>query len=303
VILCAAGLAGGFAGCGSGHAQPEASGNVGNGSFNPPPIQTNFPDAVEQACDASSPTLDRVKRDGVLFWGIGATPRFGFQLPSGKWTGVEAQNAAELATLLGVDFDITEYSYDLLPRAITTGQADIVGAQLFVTPERKRLIDFSTPYYRAGQLFYVLRDSPYRTIADLNKPGVRFTAGFGTAQLDLAKKLLPKATIEAPPLRGRLILYDAVASDRADVTMTDASAMQIIFDKLDHPPMAAIGLHGRVSGDRAAADEVLDPFDVAFGLPKGDPAWRRCVNTWVRDLIDSGRMAKRLDYWVAQSVT
>jgi hypothetical protein len=28
----------------------------------------------------------------------------------------------------------------------------------------------------------------------------------------------------------------------------------------------------------------------------------RCVNTWVRDLLDSGRMAERLDYWLAQPV-
>ena len=112
--------------------------------------------------------MERQRRDYE-----GAAARFGFQLPKGKWTGVEAHNGAELATLLGVDFDIT-----------------------------------------------VLRDSPYRTIADLDKPGVRFTAGFGTAQLDRARSCC-----------------------------------------------------------------------------------RRCVNAWVRDLIDSGRMAKRLDYWVAQSVT
>jgi ABC-type amino acid transport substrate-binding protein len=48
---------------------------------------------------------------------------------------------------------------------------------------------------------------------------------------------------------------------------------------------------------------VLDPFDVAFGLPKGDAKWRGCVNTWVRDLLNSGRMAERVDYWLAQPVT
>ena len=303
MVLGAVAISSALAACGGSGARQVVSGNTANGRFHPPPIQTKFPDAVTKACDASSPTLDRIRREGVLFWAIGATPRFGFRLKSGKWAGVEAQNAEELATLLGVDFDITEYSYDVLPRTLTTGQADIIGAQLFVTPQRKRVIDFSTPYYRAGQLFYVLRDSPYQTIADLNHPRVRFVAGFGTAQLDLARKLLPKAQIEAPPLRGKLILYDVVADGRADVTMTDASAMQIIFDKFDRPPMAAIGTDGRVTGRRAPPEDVLDPFDVAFGLPKGDAGWRRCVNAWVRDLIHSGRMDRRLDYWLGQSVT
>jgi ABC-type amino acid transport substrate-binding protein len=301
-VLCLVALSVALAACGGGEAHRVASGNAATGRFHPPPIPTTFPEAVTKACAASSPTLDRIRREGVLFWAIGATPRFGFKLRTGDWAGVEAQDAAELATLLGVGFDITEYSYDVLPRTLTTGQADIIGAQLFVTPERKRVIDFSTPYYRAGQLFYVRRDSRYQTMAQLNRPGVRFVAGFGTAQLDLARKYLPKAEIEAPPLRGKLILYDPIAEGRADVTMTDASAMNIIFDRFTRPPMAAIGLHGRVTGGRASPDEVLDPFDVAFGLPKGDEGWKRCVNAWVRDLLDSGRMDRRLDYWLAQSI-
>ena len=130
----------------------------------------------------SSPTIDRIKQAGVLFWAIGVSPPFSFRLANGDWAGVEAQNAAELATILGVDFDITTYEYDVLPETLTTGQADIIGANLFVTDEREKVIDFSTPYFQVGQLFYVLEDSPYQTIDDLNQPGVRFVYGFGTAQ-------------------------------------------------------------------------------------------------------------------------
>jgi ABC-type amino acid transport substrate-binding protein len=219
------------------------------------------------------------------------------------WAGVEAQNAAELAAVLGVDFDIAEYSYDVLPEALVTGQADIVGAELFVTDERRKLIDFSTPYYHSGQLFYVLKDSPYQTIDDLDKPGVRFVYGTGTAQIELAKKYVPHARISDTPLGNRLLLDDFLTADRADATMSQAAAMKVILQKYSTPPLAAIGLKGRVTGARPTPDEVLDPFDVAFGLPKGDPGWRGCVDAWVRDLLASGRMTERLDYWLAQPVT
>ena len=79
--------------------------------------------------------------------------------------------------------------------------------------------------------------------------------------------------------------------------------MKVIRERFTKPPLAAIGLNGRVAGERASSEDVLDPFDVAFGLPKGDDRWRACINAWVRDLLDSGRMAERLDYWLAQSVT
>jgi ABC-type amino acid transport substrate-binding protein len=290
--------------CGGDHAGGgAASGNAGAGKFHPPAIQTDVSDAVEKACAVSSPTLDRIRKEGVLFWGIGVSPPFGFQLERGMWAGVEAQNAAELATILGVDFDIAEYSYDVLPRALVTGQADIVGAELFVTDERRKLIAFSTPYYQSGQLFYVLEDSRYETIEDLDERDVRFVYGTGTAQLDLAKKYVPKAKISDRPLGNRLLLDDVLAANQADATMSQAAAMKVIREKFRSPPLAAIGLNGRVTGERPSPEDVLDPFDVAFGLPKGDERWRGCVNAWVRDLLDSGRMAKRVDYWLAQPVT
>jgi ABC-type amino acid transport substrate-binding protein len=280
-----------------------ASGNVAMGRFRPPAIPAAVAPAVREACDVSSPTIDRIKQDGALFWAIGVSPPFGFQLEPNMWAGVEAQNASELASILGVDFDIAEYSYDVLPEAVATGQADIIGAELFVTPERKKVIDFSTPYYQSGQLFYVLDASPFRTIDDLNKPEVRYIYGTGTAQLGLAKKYVPNARFSHTQLGDRLLLNDYLATDRADATMSQAAAMKVILQTLPKPRLAAIGRNGRVTGTRASAEDVLDRFDVAFGLPKGDQRWRGCINAWVRDLLDSGRMAKRLDYWLAQPVS
>jgi ABC-type amino acid transport substrate-binding protein len=291
-------------GCGGGGGSgDDASGNAATGRFHPPAIPAKVDAAVKRACAVASPTIDRIKRDGVLFWAIGVSPPFGFEVAPGMWGGVEAQNAAELAAILGVDYDITEYSYDVLPETLVTGQADIVGAELFVTDVRKKLIDFSSPYYQSGQLFYVLADSPYQTIHDLNRPHVRFVYGTGTAQLELAHKYVPRAMITDTPLGNRLLLNDVLAAEAADATMSQAAAMKVILEKFTRPPLSAIGRHGRVTGERPAPGDVLDPFDVAFGLPKGDAGWRGCINAWVRDLLGSGRMERRLDYWLAQPVT
>ena len=257
-------------GCGGDEAESgAASGNADTGKFDPPAIPTDVDEAVKEACDVSSPTIDRIKKEGALFWAIGVSPPFGFELERGVWTGVEAQNAAELATILGVDFDIAEYSYDMLPRALVTGQADIVGAELFVTDERKKLIDFSTPYYQSGQLFYVLEDSPYQTIDDLDKPNVRFIYGTGTAQLELAQKYVPKAMVSDTQLGDRLLLHDVLAANRADATMSQAAAMKVIREKFTKPPLAAIGLHGRVAGERASLRGRARPVRCRVRAPQG----------------------------------
>ncbi|MBB4699606.1 ABC transporter substrate-binding protein [Sphaerisporangium siamense] len=267
------------------------------------PRTTGFPSAVTTACQAgASPTIDEIRKRGELRWGIGVSPPFGFKQPDGSWGGVEADNAQELAAILGVRPVIQDYDYSLMTVALQSKKADIVGAQLFITPERAKAMDFSTPYYLSGQLFYVRADSSFQTIDDMNKAGVRFVYGTGGGQGPLAEKYIPKAGVSDAPLRGQLLLYEFLASGQADVSMVEAAPMAVLLKKYRSPALAAIGLKGRVTGDKARKDEIIDPFKVAFGLGKTDPGWRTCVDAWVEDATTSGRMDQRIDYWLAQNI-
>lgn len=226
-------------------------------------------DTVKQACSQkASPTIARIQKAGTLNWGIGVSPPFGFTGPSGNWQGVEAENAVELAHILGVEPKILPYDYSVMTTALQSGKADIVGAQLFDTPERRQVIDFSEPYYKSGQIYYVRKDSPYQSIDDLNSAHVKFVYGTGGAQGGLAKKYTPKATRQEVPLQGQLIPYQFLATKRADATMGEAAALPVLGKRFTNPPVVAIGLHGRINGDLPSEQDVLDPFNVAFGLAK-----------------------------------
>src|SRR5262245_23923759 len=269
-------------------------------AYNPPPILNTIPASLKAACSSSDKKIAEIQKRGVLNWAIGVSPPFGFKLANGQWAGVEADNARELAKILGVKASITDYSYDVLPTTLPADKADIIGAQLFVTADRKKVIDFSKTYYLSGQLFYVLKSSPYKTIADLNKPNIRFIAGTGSGQLTLAPKYIPQAKINNAPLQGQLLLYNYLVSGQDDVTMGEAAPMKVEIQK--YGDLAAIGLHGRITTPRASPSEVLSPFQVAFGLPKGDAGWSKCVNAWISNMQTTGRLNKRLDYWLAQKV-
>lgn len=264
------------------------------------PISSGFDDAATTACTASSPTLDAIRDRGTLNWGIGVSPPFGFKNADGTWSGVEADNAQELANLIGVKVAIQDYDYGVMTAAIQSKKADILGAQLFITPEREKVIDFSDYYYLSGQLFYVLKDSQFQTIDDLNQPDVRFVYGTGNAQKDIAEKYIPKAKISDAPLRGQLLLYEFLASGQADASMVEAAPMPVLLAKYTDPQLAAIGLRGRVTTPTPSADDIIDPFKVAFGLPKGDTGWKACVDAWVSEARSSGRMDERIQYWLEQ---
>jgi ABC-type amino acid transport substrate-binding protein len=262
---------------------------------------TQFSQAVTDACAGDSPTLKAIRDRKVLQWGIGVTPPFAFKQPDGTWAGVEADNATELAALLGVKAEIQDYDYGVMTTAIQSRKADVVGAQLFITPERAKAIAFSAPYYLSGQLFYVLESSPYQTIDDLNSADVRFVYGTGNAQKAIAEKYIPKAKITDAPLRGQLLLYEFLATKQADVSMVEAAPMPVLKSKYTNPQLAAIGLKGRVTGATAGADEIIDPFEVALGLPQGDAGLKSCVDGWIAEAKSSGRMEQRIQYWLKQN--
>lgn len=184
-----------LAGCaigGSTAPAPAAAPSSGSESRAGAPLTAGFDESIVKACSADSPTLKAIKDRGVLQWGIGVSPPFGFKAADGSWIGVEADNARELAAILGVDVQIQDYDYGVMTTALQTGKADILGAQLFITPEREQAIGFSEFYYLSGQLFYVLKDSTYKTIDDLNEPGVRFVYGTGNAREGHRREVHPQ---------------------------------------------------------------------------------------------------------------
>ncbi len=262
-------------------------------------MTSGFDDAVVEACnDESSPTIAAIKERGALNWGIGISPPFGFRLNDGSWGGIEADNAAELAAILDVDVNIQDYDYGIMTVALQSKKADIVGAQLFVTEERAETIGFSEPYYVSGQLFYVLESSDYQSIEDLNDPAVRFIYGTGNAQKDIAEKYIPKAKLSDAPLRGQLLLYEFLANGSADASMVEAAPMPLLLKQYDDPQLAAIGKQGRIASESASEEDVIDPFDVAFGLPQSDTGWKACVDAWVAEATSSGRIDERIQYWI-----
>lgn len=253
--------------------------------------------AVAEACrPEKSPLITQIKDRGYLNWATGISPPFAFKT-DGDFVGVEPDNAAELAHILQVEPRIAEFSYDVMPPAVTSGKADIIGAQLFNTPVRAQVIDFTDPYFVSGQLFYVLEDSSYQTIADLNSPDNKFIFGTGNAQGDVAKDVIPLAPRQDAPLQGQVMLYNFMATGRADSSMTEGGLKALLLSKYTNPKLAAIGNNGRVTTPLPTEADLVNPFDVAFGYSKQDPGFGACLNAWVADMTSTGRIQQRIEYW------
>src|SRR5690242_11410398 len=78
--------------------------------------------SVKSVCTAEkSPTIKAIKDRGTLAWATGLSLPTAAKDAEGKFIGVEPDNAKEFADILGVDLNIRDYTYDLLPPSVATG--------------------------------------------------------------------------------------------------------------------------------------------------------------------------------------
>ncbi len=206
---------------------------------------------------------------GVLRFGVllgNATTR---DPATGTLSGVGVDLGNELGRRLGVPVQIS--GYEVARDMVAQFQAGKLDASLWlIDPANAGQFGFSTPYLIDDQTFIVRADSPIRTAADADKPGVRIATTAGSVFYTVLQRQLKQATLvgidytdQLPELRSGQV--DAFAQLRSRLTK----------DAAQQPGLRV------VDGRFGVAQQ-------AIILPKGRPEALAFVNQSVSDLIANG---------------
>ncbi len=126
--------------------------------------------------------LDTIINRGELIVGVKTdTYPFGFKNAKGKFLGYDVELAKLIARgLLGNDQKIKFVPVSAYDRMIKldSKEVDMIIATMSVTPQRQQILDFSTPYYTAGQAILVKKGSKIKNIHNLK--GKRVIIVFGS---------------------------------------------------------------------------------------------------------------------------
>lgn len=123
---------------------------------------------------------------------VGTEPTFApfeFLDDQAKPIGYDIDIINAIGKAAGVEFEIVSMPFDGLIPALLTGQLDVIIAGMTITPERKKRVAFSEPYYDSGLSAVILTENAgkYRKISDLSKS--RLCAQIGNTGSAYAKKL------------------------------------------------------------------------------------------------------------------
>ncbi len=166
-------------------------------------------------------TLDKILQRGKIIVGVKYdTKPFGYIDQQKKLVGYDIDLAKAIAkSILGnenrVEFKQVTPSNRIL--ALNSGKVDMVIATMTVTKQRSEVVEFSHPYYMAGQAILVPRNSDISSMSDLN--GKKVIIVFGSTAEKNLRLAVPDALIMG--YKTYPSAYNALKSGKADAITSD----------------------------------------------------------------------------------
>jgi len=228
-------------------------------------------------------TLQDVKRRGKLIAGVKTDyPPLGFLDKKGVNKGFDI----DIAKAISKELFGNEEAIQFVPVTsgnriafLTSRKIDIIVATFTITEERKREVDFSSPYFITGQLILVRGDSKITKYEDLAGRKVATIRG-STGDIAI-EELVP--TAERVKFEGNFEALHALKEHRVEAFVQD---FVLLFDLLQKNP-----------GLKMANLQPFRPARYGLAVRKGDKEWLDFINSTLVKMKESGEYEKLLKKW------
>jgi polar amino acid transport system substrate-binding protein len=215
-------------------------------------------------------------RFGVVA-GVARTEFFVVTKTDGEPEGVTADLARELARRLGVPVEFT------LARSSAELTALLIGGKLdaaIMPPDQQRLerLDFGSFYFVDQNAYLVPGSSGFKTIDDVNRPGVRVLAIDGTATSRAAARHIKRSWVTP---------VDSIDEALEMLRTGEGDAFALTYASLD-------ALVPRVPGSRIL-DGSISRVGFAFAIPKNRPNGLFYITSFTEEAKLSGVVQRAFD--------
>ncbi len=213
-------------------------------------------------------------------------PPFNYVGPDGVPTGFNVELAREICNEIKVPCTIQMRRFDTLIDALNKREGDAVIASLSESPQMRKLVDFSNPYYRTPARFVTLRTSPLKALSAHTLEGKKVAVVAGTAHEAYLKNLFTE--VELKPYKTAAEARAALKKGEADLLFGDGISLAFWLNGTDSGGCCAFRggpyLESRYFGE-----------GVGIAVRHGDHLLRRAFNWALFRLWERGRFT---DLWL-----
>lgn len=155
-----------------------------------------------------------------------------------KYTGFDIELWAAIAKQAGLKYRLQPMDFNGIIPGLQTHNIDAALAGITIRDDRKKVIDFSDPYYESGLAILVAsNNNTIKTAKDLD--GKTVAVKIGTATVDYLKKNVPGAKLKLFPNIDNAFLE--LATGRVDAVVHDTPNVQYYAKTGGHGKVKVVG--------------------------------------------------------------
>ncbi|MFJ5624554.1 transporter substrate-binding domain-containing protein [Peribacillus loiseleuriae] len=208
--------------------------------------------------------------------GIDTTyPPFEYEEKNGDYTGIDIDLINAIAEDQNFKIDFKPMDFGGIIPAMQAGQLDVAIAGMSITDDRKKVVDFTDPYFKAGLTMVVKQgETSIKSIEDL--AGKKVAAKKGTTGAKFATEKAEEIGFELVQFNDSPAMFQDVANGNSDVLIEDYPVIAYAI--------AQSTLDLEIVGDRLNGDE----YGIAVLKGKNDELLKK-MNEGLANLKNSGK--------------
>ena len=213
-------------------------------------------------------------------------PPFSYKNPQGKFVGIEIDLLDEIAKRQNFKYELVVMNFDGVIPGIVSGQIDGAIDGINMSDERKKIVDFSEPYFKSGLCIVTRKDDlRINKIEDIKdtKPGIKK----GTYGMEFAEKNKDKYNLKLQYFTMTSDVVQAVKSKAVDFYMEDFPVISYaIKSGLENDLRIAVeDMYGSPTYGFAVKkgknQELLKKFNEGLKEVKADGTYEKILNKYI----------------------
>ncbi|HUR89275.1 MAG TPA: transporter substrate-binding domain-containing protein [Ramlibacter sp.] len=197
---------------------------------------------------------------------------------NGTRTGFDVDLVEAIGKALGRPVEWIDIDFKGLIPGLVSKRFDMAVSAIYITDERKKVVDFTNPYYAGGLVAMVKENSPIKKLADLD--GKKVTVQVGTKSVSYLQEHYPK--VQRVEVEKNQEMFNLVDIGRADAAVTGKpAAYQYV----------------RTRPGLKVLDEQLTTEEYGMALRKDEPQLTKSVNDAIAKLKSDGTYAAIVKKW------
>jgi len=221
--------------------------------------------------------------------GAGGTYRpFEFETPQKELTGFDIDLIKAIGKAGGFNVKLVSTPWEGIFATLNQGDRDIIVSGITITDQRKQMVDFSAPYFPAGQVIITAPNAKIGGLADLKKRQVGVvasSAGDIAVSEELGRTSTAIRRFDNTPL-----MLEELYRGGVDAAVGDVGVIK--FYVKSHPEKAF----------SLVSDAKFKPQYFGIAVKKGNKVVLDQINTGLKKVIADGTYAKIYKQWFDANV-